>query len=1131
MKIFEELKIPDWPTVEVDILSWWKAHAVFERSLEERQNAPRFVFYEGPPSANGKPGIHHVMARTVKDIFCRYKTMKGFRVERRAGWDTHGLPVELEVEKSLGIRKDDIGVKISVEEYNNKCREAVMRYTNEWNQLTERMGFWLDLSRPYITYETQYIETVWYLLKKLYDKHLLYKGYTIQPYSPAAGTGLSTHELNQPGCYKTVKDHSVTALFQLEEESQRYLSAILKIDAKLPLAAAAWTTTPWTLPSNTGLGVNGDLLYDIVALHNPYTGKLQGVILAHEARKRFLKDEEQTDWETLSRKVWDRDKRFWSLLGQISGANLENLRYQQLLPYARPEKGDNFRIVTADFVTTDEGTGIVHLAPSFGADDFKTARQKNLGALTLVDKQGRFTKEVTDMAGEYVKPAFYSPEELQAEARKQGREKYLSVDERIIIRLKQEGKVLHAAVYEHNYPHCWRTDKPVIYYPLDSWFIRTTAVREALIRNNRLINWKPASTGTGRFGNWLENLVDWNLSRSRYWGIPLPIWRTEDGSEEVCIGSLEELSQKLEESVKAGLMKENPLKRRKNESIEEYYKRIDLHKPFADHWILVSQSGKPMYREPDLIDVWFDSGAMPYAQWHWPFENEEQFRKSFPADFIAEGVDQTRGWFFTLHAIATMIFDSPAFRNVVANGLVLDKNGNKMSKRLGNAIEPMALASKTGFDAIRWYMMSHAHPWENLRFDPEGPAEVIRGFLGTVHNTYLFMAVYANVDRYSPKLFCAQRPYNGSNDFDRWILQRLNHTIKVVDEALSDYESLPACRAIEQFVNEELSNWYVRLNRRRFWKSETGQDKMEAYDTLYTCLHSVSRLMAPIAPFYSEKLYQMLQGYGNSSPQSVHLAPFPQPVPLEYNERLESEMLMARRITSLALSIRKKLKIRVRQPLGRLIVPVNSEEERQTLEKITPLLKAEINIKEVVAASDDSGWIRKAVRPNFRSLGPRLGSKLKHASEAIKSLTDREIRELEAAGCITLNLNGETISLSTDDVEIIASDVEGFQSAGDGTITVALDVTLTPDLIKEGLARDMVNRIQNLRKELNLNVYDRIYLEAGGTGRVSEALQEYSGYICAEVLAEKLDVVDNKRFEHEFEIGEGEKFYLNLKKV
>jgi isoleucyl-tRNA synthetase len=1131
MKIFEELKIPDWPTLEEEVLSWWKTHAIFEKSVNERQESPRFTFYEGPPSANGKPGIHHVMARTVKDIFCRYKTMKGFRVERRAGWDTHGLPVELEVEKSLGIRKDDIGVKISVEEYNNKCREAVMRYTDEWNRLTERMGFWLDLSRPYITYETQYIETVWYLLKQLYDKQLLYKGYTIQPYSPAAGTGLSTHELNQPGCYKTVKDHSVTALFFLEEQSRIHLAASLGLTSPLPIAAAAWTTTPWTLPSNTGLGVNADLLYDIAALHNPYTGNLQGVILAHDARHRYFNDEDQTDWATLSRQEWKKDNRSWCLLGQILGSDLENLRYQQLLPYARPEKGDNFRIVTADFVTTEEGTGIVHLAPSFGADDFKTARQKNLGALTLVDKQGRFTEEVTDMAGEYVKPAFYSPEELQAEARKQGRDKYLSVDERIIKRLKQEGKALHAAIYEHNYPHCWRTDKPIIYYPLDSWFIRTTAVREALIRNNHLINWKPESTGTGRFGNWLENLVDWNLSRSRFWGIPLPIWRTEDGSEEVCIGSLEELSQKLEDSVKAGLMKENPLKLREGESLEEYYKRIDLHKPYADQWILVSRQGKPMYREPDLIDVWFDSGAMPYAQWHWPFENEEPFRASFPADFIAEGVDQTRGWFFTLHAIATMIFDSPAFRNVVATGLVLDKNGNKMSKRLGNAVDPMALASRTGFDAIRWYMMSHAHPWENLRFDPEGPAEILRGFMGTVHNTYLFMAVYANVDQYIPQLFSAQRPYEGINDFDRWILQRLNHTIKIVDEALSDYETLPACRAIEQFVNEELSNWYVRLNRRRFWKSETGPDKTEAYDTLFTCLHSVCRLMAPIAPFYSEKLFHLLQGFGNTSLQSVHLAAFPEVVPLEYKEQLDHEMLMARRITSLALSIRKKQKIRVRQPLSRLIVPVFSEEEKRILEKITPLLKAEINIKEVVAATDDGGWIRKSVRPNFRSLGPRLGSKLKHAAEAIKSLTDREIRELEATGSITLNFNGEALTLSTDDVEIIASDLEGFQSAGDGTITVALDVTLTAELLKEGLARDMVNRIQNLRKELNLKVNDRVMLEADGTGLAREALHEYSGYICAEVLADKLDIVNCDRFDHEFEIGDGEKFYLNLKKV
>lgn len=1134
MRLFEEIKIQDWSKLEEEILTWWKESEIFKKTLEQRHGAPRFVFYEGPPSANGKPGIHHVMARTVKDLFCRYKTMKGFLVERRAGWDTHGLPVELEVEKSLGIRKDDIGEKISVEEYNRLCRTAVMRYTEEWNSLTERMGFWLDLKKPYITFETTYIETVWYILKRLHSQGFLYKGYTIQPFSPAAGTGLSTHELNQPGCYRPVKDLAVTALFFLVEASRKRLLETAGLILDLPIGAAAWTTTPWTLPSNTGLGVHAEIEYQMVGIRNPYTTDPQAIIIATDALPRYLKPEDQVDASTFMNQIHLSSPEFqksWCSLASFQGSLLEGLYYHPLLPYATPDTGDNFRIVTADFVSTVEGTGIVHLAPSFGADDFRTARQKNLGALTLVDRQGRFTKEVMDYAGEFVKAEYYSPEERAEMAGRQGRDKYLTVDERIVIRLKKEGKALQAGWYEHNYPHCWRTDKPIIYYPLDSWFIRTTAAREALIKNNAQIRWKPASTGTGRFGNWLENLVDWNLSRSRFWGIPLPVWRTEDGTEEICIGSLSELEEKLDEALQAGFMEKNPLKRLPGESQEAYYGRIDLHKPFVDQWVLVAPSGRPMRRESDLIDVWFDSGAMPYAQWHWPFENEAEFRVHFPADFIAEGVDQTRGWFFTLHVLATLLFDQPAFRNVVANGLVLDKNGNKMSKRLGNAIEPLTLAQKTGFDAIRWYMMSNAHPWENLKFDPEGPGAVLRGVMGTVHNAYLFLATYANVDRYRPQAYGAQRPYAGSHRFDLWILQRLNHTLRTVDQALENYEPLPACRAIENFINEDLSNWYIRLNRRRFWKSEKETDKVEAYDTLFTCLDALSRMMAPVAPFYSEKLFQMLWGLKPEDRQSVHAASFPEEVPLQKDEELEAEMQLARESASLALAIRKKLKIRVRQPLSRLIIPVRDEREAARVEKIAPLLKTEINVKEVVAARDDSAWIKKSARPNFKNLGPRFGARMQAVAEAINSLGKEEIHRLEKEGHVTLSVHGEWLTLSKEDIEIIATDVEGFHSASSGTVTVALDVQLTPELKKEGLARDIVNRIQNLRKELNLHVSDRIVLEVYGEGLTRDALQEYSHYICAEVLGEKMVWSDKEHLDYKFDIGENESFSLNLKKV
>ena len=1132
MKNFKEVKINNWSNHEKEILAWWDNNKIFQKSLNNRAIKGNFVFYEGPPSANGLPGIHHVMARTVKDMFCRYKTMKGFRVLRKAGWDTHGLPVELEVEKKLGIRKDDVGTKISVVDFNKMCREAVMKYTHEWNELTRRMGFWLDLDNPYITYETKYIETVWYILKELYDKRLLYKGLSIQPYSPAAGTGLSSHELNQPGCYRMVKDLSVTALFKIKKADLELLQNRIGKKLPYPIYAAAWTTTPWTLPSNTGLAVNENLNYEIVLTFNPYTTEKIGVIIASEPLKKFFKPENNVHSEDFAEASFSKDRKIWSSIGHIKGSLLENLYYEQLLPYSQPIQGDNFRIVCSDFVSTEEGTGIVHIAPSFGADDFRTAKQKNLGDLTLVDKQGRFKPEVIDLEGEFVKTSYYTSEQIEQEKKKQGGVKYLSADERIVIKLKKEGKALHSEWYEHNYPHCWRTDKPVVFYPLDSWFIKTTAVRDKLIKNNNKINWKPASTGSGRFGNWLENLVDWNLSRTRFWGIPLPIWRTLDGTEEKCIGSLEELSCELDKSVEFGFMKENPLKRNSHEDEIDYYNRIDLHKPFSDQWVLVSKSGNPMYREPDLIDVWFDSGSMPYAQWHWPFENKDNIKSNFPADFIAEGVDQTRGWFFTLHTIATMLFDSPAFLNVVSNGLVLDKHGNKMSKRLGNAIDPMKLAEEVGFDAIRWYMMSNAHPWENLKFDPQGPMDTIKGFFGTLHNAYLFLAMYANVDQVNPLPYSEKEKFVGTNDFDHWILQRLNKLIEKIDLCLEEYESLPSCRAIEDFVKEELSNWYIRLNRRRFWKSEETEDKTSAYRTLFTCLETVSKLIAPVAPFYAERLYQLLHAEQINGEESVHLCDFPKPISLDYDEDLEKKMNLARNITSLALSIRKKLKIRVRQPLAKLIIPLINPEDAKLIESIIPLLKTEINVKDVIVASDEAQWVKKSVRPRYQTLGPKLGQGIKEAAEIIMRLTTEKIKCLERGESLEIELSTGPLTITKSDVDVAASDVEGYQSASDGNLTVALDITLSEELISEGLARDIINRTQNLRKELNLEVSDRIKLTLGGDNLVIQSVKDYSNYICNEVLAEKLILNYNTTEGQIFEIGDNQqKISLKIEKL
>ncbi|MFM1792333.1 MAG: Isoleucyl-tRNA synthetase, partial [Bacteroidota bacterium] len=914
--MYPTLKQLNWPAIEAEIKDFWERENVFEKSISQRENSPAFTFFEGPPSANGMPGIHHVMARAIKDIFCRYKTQQGFKVARKAGWDTHGLPIELQVEKRLGIKKEDIGTKISMEDYNRECRKDVLMFKDKWDDLTKKIGYWVDLNNPYVTYENEYIETLWNLLKRLYDKGYLYKGYTIQPFSPAAGTGLSSHELNQPGTYKNVKDTTIVAQFKLKDLENTF--------------ALAWTTTPWTLPSNTALAVGASIEYHTIQTFNPYTGESINVILAAALASKFFSPEGA---EAAMDSYHPQQKNLpWRWIKSQLGSELAGLRYEQLLPYAQPEEGDAFRIVVGDFVSTEDGTGIVHIAPSFGADDFKTAKDNGIGALTLVDKKGKFLDCVTDFAGEYVKEAYLSDEEKMDETQKQGRDKYLSVDERIAIKLKQENKAFKVEKYEHTYPHCWRTDKPVLYYPLESWFVKTTAVKDKLVALNKTINWKPASTGEGRFGNWLENLVDWNLSRSRFWGTPLPIWRTEDGSEEICIGSIEQLKQEISKANTAlGL----------NQNIEEYTQ--DLHRPYVDRITLVSPSGKAMQRETDLIDVWFDSGAMPYAQWHWPFENEETFKQNFPADFIAEGVDQTRGWFFTLHTIATLLFDDIAFKNVIANGLVLDKHGNKMSKRLGNAIDPFETVDKYGADAVRWYMVTNAQPWDNLKFDMDGVVEAQRKFLGTLYNTYGFFAIYANLDLYA---FNPNKPVDEAHftELDRWVLSKLNSMIGDVQEAYNDYDPTRAGRYIEDFVTEHLSNWYVRLSRRRFWKGELNQDKEAAYETLYRCLTTVCELMAPIAPFFSDWLFKALHTGQNHVETSVHLTNWPQVDSRFINVELEKSMDLSQRICSLALSLRKKEKIKVRQPLQKILVPADNADIQDKISKMSDLICSEVNV-------------------------------------------------------------------------------------------------------------------------------------------------------------------------------------------
>ena len=1091
-KRFPQYDELDLPKVAEEVLNQWEAEGTFAQSLELRKDAPPFVFYEGPPSANGLPGIHHVMARAIKDIFCRYQTQKGHRVDRKAGWDTHGLPIELGVEKELGITKEDIGKKISIEDYNAACKKAVMRYTDVWNDMTRRIGFWLDLEHPYVTYHTKYIESVWHLLKKLYDDLLLYKGYTIQPYSPAAGTGLSSHELNQPGTYKPVKDTSVVAMFKVKHD---HASEFLFNDAFGDVFILAWTTTPWTLPSNCALTVGPKLDYVRIKTFNPYTHEPQTMVLAKSRLGAYFNEKnEKGSFEEYKK---DGKNIPWTIDGEFYGHQLEGVRYEQLLPYATPEGGDAFKVIGGDFVTTEDGTGVVHTAPSFGADDMRVARQHGIGTLTLVDLQGRFTKEVGEFAGEYVKAEYYSDEERAAEATKQGRDKYLSVDERISIKLKTEGRAFKVEKYEHNYPHCWRTDKPILYYPLDSWFVRVTAKKDRLIALNKTINWKPESTGTGRFGNWLENLQDWNLSRSRYWGIPLPIWRTEDGDEELCIGSLKQLKEEIARAVKAGVMTADPYASfDANDMSDANYDRVDLHRPYADNIVLVSPGGKPMKRETDLIDVWFDSGAMPYAQWHYPFENEATFKETFPADFIAEGVDQTRGWFYTLHAIATLTQDSVAYKAVVSNGLVLDKVGQKMSKRLGNAVDPFKTLDAYGADAVRWYMISNASPWDNLKFDAEGITEVQRKFFRALFNTYNFFALYANIDGFDGNGEAAL------TESDRWILSRLNSVMKLADANYADYEPTVAARAIQDFVVEDLSNWYVRLNRRRFWKGDAlgsarGGDKNAAYQTLQRCLEVVAMLSAPIAPFFTDRLYRDLAG------SSVHLSNWPKHDETLIDAELEARTALAQKLTSLVLSIRKKEGHRVRQPLQQMMVPVTDATMRRRLEAIRDLVLSEVNVKELVILDASESKLTKKIKPDFKKLGARMGKLMKSVAAAVNGFDQAQIAELEARGTMTLTVEGQDVEVLRDDVEISAETIPGLSVAADGPLTVALDITLNDALIQEGIARELVSRIQTLRKESGFEITDRVQLHIldNGDARFAQAIRTHAPYIVAETLA------------------------------
>jgi isoleucyl-tRNA synthetase len=1109
---FTEYKGLDLPKVASEVLDFWKENNIFEQSVTSREGATPYVFFEGPPSANGLPGIHHVMARAIKDIFCRYKTQKGFQVKRKAGWDTHGLPVELGTEKELGITKEDIGKTISIEEYNEACKRTVMRYTDVWNDLTEKMGYWVDMNDPYVTYKSKYMESVWWLLKQIYEKDLLYKGYTIQPYSPKAGTGLSSHEVNQPGSYRDVTDTTVVAQFKtLSETLPSFLQGFGEVHI------LAWTTTPWTLPSNTALTVGPKIDYVLVETFNQYTFLPVKVILAKnlvgkQFGKGFFASEETSDFENFKA----NDKKIpYKILTEFKGSSLVGIRYEQLmplvLPYHNPENA--FRVILGDFVTTEDGTGIVHTAPTFGADDAKVAKEAkpevppmlvldaNGNPGPLVDLQGKFIQGLGDLSGKYVKNEYYDA----------GTAPERSADVEIAIQLKEENKAFKVEKYVHSYPHSWRTDEPLLYYPLDSWFIKVTEVKDRMFDLNETINWKPKATGEGRFGNWLKNANDWNLSRSRYWGIPLPIWRTEDGTEEVLIGSVEELYNAIEKAIAAGFQSANPFKGFEIGNMsEENYDLVDLHKNVVDAITLVSASGKPMKREADLIDVWFDSGAMPYAQWHYPFENKEKIDedKDFPADFIAEGVDQTRGWFYTLHAIGTLVFDKIAYKNVVSNGLVLDKNGQKMSKRLGNAVDPFTTLAEYGPDATRWYMITNANPWDNLKFDIEGVAEVRRKFFGTLYNTYSFFSLYANIDGF--KYAEAEIPLNERPEIDRWILSELHTLIKVVDEAYADYEPTKAARAISDFVQENLSNWYVRLCRRRFWKGEYEKDKIAAYQTLYTCLITVAKLSAPIAPFFMDKLYCDLVNTTNSEEfTSVHLAKFPVSVENFVDKSLESKMMKAQTVSSLVLSLRKKEMIKVRQPLQKVMIPILDEIQRAEIEAVSDLIKAEVNVKEIELLDDASGVLVKQIKPNFKALGPRFGKDMGLIAKEIQNLSTEQINELDTKGELSLVISGNSIILTSDDVEISSQDIPGWLVANANGITVALDITLTEELIKEGIARELVNRIQNLRKDSGFEVTDKIKVHLQPSDGLEKAVAANENYIKSETLTETLVFVDH----------------------
>jgi isoleucyl-tRNA synthetase len=1139
---FKEYKQLDLSQINKDIRRRWEEDDTFHKSIYTREGHAKYVFYEGPPSANGMPGIHHVMSRAIKDIFCRYKTMAGFRVYRKAGWDTHGLPIELSVEKSLNISKEDIGTKISIEDYNKACRVEVMKFTREWEELTRQMGYWVNMDDPYITYDSRYIETLWWLLKQIYNKGLLYKGYTIQPYSPAAGTGLSSHELNQPGCYRDVKDTTVVAQFKaIRNEASEFLFENTDTD----LYFLAWTTTPWTLPSNTALCVGPNITYVKVRTFNPYSGLPVTLILARELLNVYF--DPKNIGRDLANYVHGDKKIPFEVFDEYPGSQLAGVQYEQLIEWVKP-RGEAFRVVTGDFVTTEDGTGIVHIAPTFGADDDRVARQNGIVPLIvtdregknqpLVDKKGRFyqiedldsnfarqfvvTEKYSHFAGKYVKNEY--DDSLAGED--------TTTDVDIAVMLKQENKAFKVEKYVHSYPHCWRTDKPVLYYPLDSWFIRTTAVKDKMIELNNTINWKPKSTGTGRFGNWLENLVDWNLSRSRFWGTPLPIWRTEDGSEEICIGSAEELINEINTAVAAGAMEKNPFGDfLVGVNTKENYEKIDFHKPYVDNIILVSETGKKMFREPDLIDVWFDSGAMPYAQWHYPFERGDG-SLPFPADFIAEGVDQTRGWFFTLHAIATMIDESVSFRNIISNGLLLDKKGNKMSKRLGNAVDPFDTIEKYGSDPLRWYLITNSQPWDNLKFDIEGIDEVRRKFFGTLYNTYNFFALYANVDNFAYRE--PEVPVNERPELDRWIISLLNTLISEVAESYENYEPTRAGRAISDFVSENLSNWFVRLSRKRFWGGEYDQDKVSAYQTLYTCLATVSKLMAPIAPFYADQLYTDLNKTSGKEPdQSVHLADFPGYDVSLIDRDLEEKMAIAQKASSMILALRRKEKIKVRQPLAKILVPVLNPHFKEHFEAVKNVILTEVNVREVEYLSDATGIISKKIKPNFKTLGPKYGKLMKEISNVVNGFSQQDIGALEREGSYSIDIAGQEILLSMEDVEILTEDIPGWLVATEGNLTIALDINITPDLKLEGIAREFINKIQNIRKESGFEVTDRIVLKINRHQLLNEAVEKHAAYISAQTLAVRLEMVDDldTKSAKSVEIDAGVETLISVEKI